>query len=90
MLPFVEQNPFGILFRPLHDGVGVTLIRTVMNSFRRSGWRNFYALAFELSQSANLRPGEPISNLALRKRMMGRRSTPVHPRTATLQESART
>ena len=32
MLPFVEQNPFGILFRPLHDGVGVTFIRTVMSS----------------------------------------------------------
>ena len=33
MLPFVEQNPFGILFRPLHDGVGVTFIRTVMSSY---------------------------------------------------------
>ena len=32
MLPFVEQNQFGILFRPLHDGVGVTFIRTVMSS----------------------------------------------------------
>ena len=90
MLPFVEQNPFAVLFRPLHDGVGVTLIRTVNELIPAQRVAKLYALAILLSQSANLRPGEPISNLVLRKRMMGRRSTPVHLHTETLQESART